>query len=113
MGDIELYRGLDLSNPDENTLVNPRDQFSNNEYITYYREVIVYRNVYNTDVYKVIDKLVCESGKILMVRQFNNDLQLLWAGTMPMQYVVKRSRQPKISTKDNTYTIIASITISK
>ena len=86
---------------------------SHNEFISLYHGVIVYRNVYSKSVYKVVDKLLLYNynSKILLVRQFGSELQLLWSGSMPMEFVVKRSRIPKIEINKETFNVVASITI--
>lgn len=86
---------------------------SQNEYISRYKGVIVYRNVSNAEVYLVIDQLLkYTSGTILLVRQYGPNLQLLWTGSIPLIFVKnRRNISPSITIGKNHYNIEACVTI--
>jgi hypothetical protein len=113
MNEIEIIYNVDQSNLPQQTV--PVRQ-TNNEYISLYQGVIVYRDVSNSHVYKIIDKLLlqCRTARLLLVRQYGWDLQLLWTGSIPMEYIIRTRRgSPEITVDKQTYKLIASITISE
>lgn len=88
----------------------PVEENYQNEYISLYGDVIVYRNITPTFVYKFIES-VPESYmyKLLLVRQNCFDLSLLWHGTVPKKYQMYR-HPVQIKVGDITYNIVASMT---
>jgi hypothetical protein len=85
-----------------------------NEYITLYGNVIVYRNISSTGIYNLIDRLPQgnERHRLLLVRQNGMDVSLLWTGTIPREYQVYR-HYVDITVGKEVYTIVASISISQ
>ena len=110
--DIELFKSLDSSEQNTSLLVNPSDAFSNNEYISMYHGIIVYRDCNNTLVYRAIDKIQTHSRyRLVLVKQRGMLLQFVWVNGVPNEYIVKRSRIPQIKIDNTLFQIVGSVTI--
>ena len=82
-----------------------------NEYIALHEHVIVYRNNSSKDIYDLIDQILKEGhSNLLLVRQNDMYVSLLWTLTIPQKY--RMYRHPvEVKAGRSTFIIVASITI--
>jgi hypothetical protein len=82
-----------------------------NEFISLREHVIAYRNSASVNVFNLIDQIIREGHtNLLLVRQNDMYVSLLWTLTIPQKY--RMYRQPvEITIGKETFVIVASITI--
>jgi hypothetical protein len=85
---------------------------SNDEYISLCAGTIVYRNMYSTNIHKFVKDLAQRGHRLLLLRQRGYTVQLLWTGTIPQQYQIRR--QPVTITVDKVvYDVLSSLSIEE
>ena len=109
---------FEMINSTQNLLTkNPEVSYTSGEYISMYKDVIIYRNITSNKICGLIDYVHTfpyynQRVKLCLIRQMGYDLQLLWIGTIPQQF--KMHREPILVEYDKIYyNIIASQTISE
>jgi hypothetical protein len=92
-------------------------QESPNEYISLCGDCIVYRNVNSNKIFtwiKDVQVRYCTRGcALLLVRQIDNNVQLLWTGTIPQPFWFNRRRPTKIIFDKVEYLVVSSMSISQ
>ena len=93
----------------------PKINVSNDEYISLCGDTIVYRNMSSTNIFKFIKDVpqyYSQGCKLLLVRQIEYSVQLLWTGTIPLKFQIRR--QPVTIVVDKTvYDVVSSISIAQ
>ena len=102
--------------PDSLSLQKTNYQAYDEEFISLCGGCIVYRNVFKTKIFKWIREVQSKYDRqcaLLLVRQIDNNLQLLWAGTIPQPFWFNRRKPTKIIIDREEFLVLSSMSIGE
>jgi hypothetical protein len=101
---------------EQDLIISQPVQETPNEYISLCDGCIVYRNVNSNKIFKWIREVqvrYSRSCALLLVRQIDNNVQLLWTGTVPQEFWFNRRRPTKIKIDKEEYLVLSSMSIGE
>jgi hypothetical protein len=117
MHDVDFYKSLKEMEELIDYVPPPaRVNVSNDEYISLCNHTIVYRNLASKNIFKWIKQVQKQYDGycvLLLVRQVDYDLHLLWTGTIPREFWMDRRKPKEVEIEKTVYRILSSKTIGQ